>query len=172
MVNYNNGKVYKIEAINGKPEDIYIGSTTLLLCKRMAHHRSNESTCNSKILFEKYGVKNCKIVLIENVNVKTKEELLQREAFYIKSLQCINKSIPLRTYKEYYEENKINILKSNLERYYKNHEENLLKNRESQAISRKLDLSVKCLCGGSYNNHCKKEHLSTKKHQKFINNIV
>ena len=28
MVNYANGKIYKIEALNGLPEDIYFGLTT------------------------------------------------------------------------------------------------------------------------------------------------
>ena len=28
MVNYNNGKIYKIEPVNGEEGDIYIGSTT------------------------------------------------------------------------------------------------------------------------------------------------
>ena len=174
MVNYNNGKIYKIEAINGKPEDIYIGSTTLLLCKRMAQHR--EGKCSSKILFEKYGVENCKIILIENVNVNTKEELLQKEAFYIRSLECVNKQIPLRTKKEYkhiYDiVNKQKNSEYNTERYFRNHEENKIKGKEAQARFRETDSSIKCICGGTHDKSHKSAHLRSQKHQKFINNII
>jgi hypothetical protein len=110
MVNYNNGKIYKIEALNGEEGDIYIGSTTKeLLSQRMSKHRSDykcwlkakSSKITSYILFEKYGVKNCKIVLIENFNAMSSDGLRSREAFYIKSTKCVNKVIPLRTKKEY-----------------------------------------------------------------------
>ena len=37
-------------------------------------------------LFDKYGVENCKIVLLEKVNVSTKEELLAIEGNYMKIL--------------------------------------------------------------------------------------
>ena len=40
MINYNNGKIYKIEPINGEDGDIYIGSTTKeFLSQRLATHR-------------------------------------------------------------------------------------------------------------------------------------
>ena len=41
MINYNNGKIYKIEPICDHDEwDIYIGSTTKqYLCQRMATHK-------------------------------------------------------------------------------------------------------------------------------------
>ena len=176
MVNYNNSKIYKIEAINGKPEDIYIGSTTLLLCKRMAMHRLNykndSNNYTSKILFEKYGIENCNIILIENVNVETKEELLQKEAFYIKSMKCVNKVIPLRTHQEYHQEHKIERNASNKARYLKNHEENKIKNNERHTLRRALDIKVQCECGKCYYKQRKSEHLKSVKHQKFINNII
>jgi hypothetical protein len=114
MVNYNNGKIYKIEALNGEEGDIYIGSTTKeLLSQRMSKHRSDYKRwlngisvkITSYILFEKYGVDNCRIVLIENVNANSSDELKAREAFYIKSMKCVNKNIPLRTYNEWYIDN-------------------------------------------------------------------
>jgi hypothetical protein len=37
MPNYNNGKIYCIKSY--ETEDIYIGSTTQKLCKRMGSHR-------------------------------------------------------------------------------------------------------------------------------------
>ncbi len=63
MVNYNNGKIYKI--INEKGETIYIGSTTETLCRRFGKHK----------LF----CKNNKIILIENHSCNNREELRKRE---------------------------------------------------------------------------------------------
>ena len=64
MVNYQNGKVYKI--INENNEIIYIGSTTEeKLCKRYAKH--------------KLKAPNHKIILIENYPCNSKEELCKRE---------------------------------------------------------------------------------------------
>jgi len=117
-INYNNGKIYKIEPIGDHDEgDIYIGSTTKqYLSQRMTSHRSkynqfkknNCTKTNSFDLFDKYGIDNCQIVLLELVNVNSKIELHQQEAHYIKTLKCINKYIPLRTKKEYNKEYKIN----------------------------------------------------------------
>jgi predicted GIY-YIG superfamily endonuclease len=116
MVNYNNGKMYKIEPISGREDgDVYVGTTTCkYLSQRMTQHRSGykswkngkSSNFTSFILFDKYGVENCKIQLLELVNVKTKDELIAREGFYIRTLNCVNKVIPDRTKEEYYFTNK------------------------------------------------------------------
>ncbi len=69
-INYNNGKIYKIEPLNGEEGDIYIGSTTKqYLSQRMDSHRSDFKKFNegkkvsitSFKLFEKYGIENCNI---------------------------------------------------------------------------------------------------------------
>ena len=57
-------------------------------------------------LFEKYGVENCKIYLVELYSCKSKEELESREGYYIRNYNCNNKLIPGRTSKEYYNDNK------------------------------------------------------------------
>jgi hypothetical protein len=108
MVNYSNGKVYKIvPTVEPKDAgDVYYGSTTKeYLSQRMDEHRGNfkrkTGMCNSKIIFEKYGVENCVIILLEAVNAKTNDELKAVEAKYIVTNACVNKQIPLRTMKEY-----------------------------------------------------------------------
>lgn len=63
MINYGNGKIYKI--INESGDTIYIGSTTQKLCQRYQLH--------------KYKSKNNKIILIENYACNSKEELLRKE---------------------------------------------------------------------------------------------
>jgi hypothetical protein len=111
---YSKGKIYKIEPVNGEEGDIYIGSTCKeLLSQRMTAHRSTykrwkngkATKVMSYTLFDKYGIENCVIVLIELVNAKCKDELHAREQHYIKSLQCVNKYIPLRTSSEYKKDN-------------------------------------------------------------------
>lgn len=129
MVNYNNGKIYKIEPINGEEGDIYIGSTTKeYLSQRMDNHRSQyklfikgkKQNTTALTLFAKYGMENCKIILLELVNVNSKDELLIREAHYIKTLQCVNKHIPLRTLQEYYQDNK-----DKIKEYYKDNKDKI-----------------------------------------------
>jgi hypothetical protein len=190
MVNYSNGKIYKIEPINGEEGEIYIGSTTKkLLSQRMSKHRSEyNGWLNSKNtkttsfdLFDKYGINNCKIILLELVNAKSKDELISREAFYIRSLECVNKVIPDRTTEEYkktyYENNKENI-KNRVNEYRKNnskiikerktnyYENNKEKINEKRKENRKLDFT--CDCGSICKLSHKSDHFKTKKHQEFI----
>ncbi len=121
MVNYNLGKVYRLEPIvGGKEGDIYIGSTAMpYLCTRMAQHRSDykqwkngtrPGTRTSYVLFDKYGFDNVHIVLLENINATSKEELFAGERKWIQSQKCVNKFIPGRKQTEYYEDNKEHIL--------------------------------------------------------------
>ena len=160
MPNYSNGKIYKIEpTCEHEENEVYIGATTRrLLSQRMALHRNDykrwkkgNSTARtySFKLFDKYGVENCEIILIEYVNCKTKDELFERERYHIKETPCINKCVPNRTYtefraymKQYYQDHRIeaieymkqyrdlnsDILKVKRQNYYqKNRNEILLK---------------------------------------------
>jgi uncharacterized protein YjgD (DUF1641 family) len=54
---------------------------------------------------------NYDIILIENYNCETKEQLHSRERFYIETNNCVNKYIPTRNGKEYREDNKDKIKK-------------------------------------------------------------
>ena len=115
---YSKGKIYKIEPICEYDEgDIYIGSTTKdYLSQRMVNHRldynrwkrMNRKLVTSYNIFDKYGIDNCQIILLESVNANDFNELVAREAHYIKSLKCVNKLVPLRTDAEYYNDIKEN----------------------------------------------------------------
>ncbi len=93
MPDYSQGKIYKIEPICEHGEnEIYIGSTTLkYLSSRMCYHKTSynrwKSNTHGRVmsfeLFDKYGFENCVITLIENVNAKTKDELLQKDRYSI-----------------------------------------------------------------------------------------
>ena len=113
MTNYNNGKIYKIESSLGNM--VYYGSTTKqYLSQRMTTHRNHykywlkgkSNNVTSYKLFEEYGLENCKIVLVENYPCNSKDELTSREAYFIRNFECVNKHVPNRTPREYYEENK------------------------------------------------------------------
>ena len=186
MVNYSNGKIYKIEPIVEHEEgDIYIGSTTkLYLSQRMDSHRSCykqwkngvQRYTSSHLLFEKYGIENCNILLIESVNANSKDELHAREKHYIKKMKCVNKVIPSRTKKEYKNDNKER-LKIKEQEYRDNHKEEI-KIRDKKYREANLDKihafknkKTDCPCGGSY-THCHKAlHLRILKHQNYIKSL-
>lgn len=127
-IDYSKSKIYMIEPICEYEEgDIYIGSTVRPLSERMNQHRcSKQNICSSKLLFTKYGIGNCKIVLIENFACETKEQLLQKEGEHIRNTKCVNKCIAGRTEKErkkeYYKNNKEHI-NSYQKQYAEEHQE-------------------------------------------------
>ena len=171
MVNYQNGKIYKIEDVGGNM--CYIGSTTKQhLAQRMAEHRKvytcykNGKTNNYTVfdIFDIYGVENCRIVLIELCPCDTKDELTSREAHFIKTVECVNKMIPDRTKAEYgkkrYEENK-----EEMKLYSKQQRE---KNKDT--IQAKKSLVIDCSCGKTYTFGHRTTHFNSKYHLKNVVN--
>jgi len=149
MVNYTNSKVYKIWSTQG--DKIYVGSTTKqYLSQRMDNHRacykcwkngkSNMVTVYS--IFEEYGLENCFIELIEAKDCKSKDELSQLEGKYIRELICVNRKIEGRSYKNYYEENKEQMLENN-RKYNKDHKERISEKKKIYRQENKEKLSKK-----------------------------
>ena len=104
MVNYKNGKIYKL--VNDELNLTYYGSTSNEIRKRLNEHKSRakvSNNCTSHKLFES-GI--CKIYLVEKFPCEDKIELSQRERFYIENNECVNKFIPGRTKKEYHQDYK------------------------------------------------------------------
>ena len=130
MPNYQLSKIYKIVPLNAEDDaDIYIGSTKKnTLAERMSGHRNEyrrwlkgtKGKLSSFELFEKYGLQNCFIYLVENYPCNTKDELRSREGHYIKTTPCINKRIECRTDKEYYQDNKAKIDEKNKQYFQDN----------------------------------------------------
>jgi len=164
MVNYQNGKVYKI--INENNEIIYIGSTAEeKLCRRYSHH--------------KYKSPNHKIILIENYPCNSKEELRKREQQVIeqhsnllnqirayqteeqrkeqkkekdKLYQENNKDIIKQKQKEYRENNK-DILNQNKKEYYENNKD-IINQKNKEYYENNKDII----------NQNKKEYYENNKH--------
>lgn len=77
---YQNGKIYMIWSTEG--DNKYYGSTTQTLSMRMAGHRlvyKKGNKVSSSLLFDKYGIENCKIELVLNYPCNSKEELNKKE---------------------------------------------------------------------------------------------
>ena len=104
MPDYSLGKIYMVypKVDNADEGDVYYGSTTNTLSRRMTQHR-HQTQC--KILFDKYGIEKCFIELVEKYSCETKDELTKKEGEYIRANKCINKVIPGRTQKEWLRDN-------------------------------------------------------------------
>jgi len=132
--NYSRGKIYKI--VCRKTGLQYIGSTTEpTLARRMAGHvRNFKRWKKGKFAFtSSFSVmeeNDYYIELVELVPCSSNDELKVRERFHIQNNDCVNKIVPLRTNKEYYEDNKEQILEKAKEYFQVNKEQILEKHKE------------------------------------------
>jgi hypothetical protein len=177
---YSKNKIYKIYSHLG--DKIYIGSTVCdLVSQRMVKHRgsykqwkkNNERYTTSFILFEEYGVENCIIELIEAKPCLDINEQARLEGSYIRTLECVNKHIPGRTDKEYYQDNKVKILDYKKE-YYETNKENMNEISKQYFKDNKERLNQKnaCECGGRYTFKNKSSHLRSARHLKYLDNPI
>ncbi len=121
-------------------------------------------------IFDQFETANCQITLIENVECVSKDELLARERHYIKTMECVNKCIPLRTAKEYSFDNR-----ERYRKYYHEHKDQkvaydkqyMIENREKIKVRRAK--TYVCECGMQAVQYSKAQHNRTKKHISFIN---
>ena len=179
-----NGIIYKIESITGEGK-CYVGSTVKTLTQRLRKHKNQynywkehqKNYVRSFDIFDLYGVNNCHIVLLENFECETKNELRVKEGYYIKRLDTVNKYIAGRTDKECYEDNKeINKIKYKI--YYQNHKQEnkeyynknkeKIKNQTKEWISKNKTIQT-CDCGGHYQAYDRNKHMKTSKHSKWEN---
>jgi hypothetical protein len=137
---YQFGKIYKI--ICNKTGLIYIGCTCKQLSQRLANHKNTykQYLKNNKNYITSYKVienEDCSIILLENYPCENKEQLNARERFYIETIECVNKNIPIRTnneyleyQKQYYDNNKDMILEQKKQYYYNNKDIILEQNKQ------------------------------------------
>ncbi len=178
---YQNGKIYSIR--NHIDDDVYIGSTVVLLSKRMVKHRC-EMNRNTKFKvytkMNELGVDKFYIELIENFPCGNKEELRQREGHFIRELGTLNSSVAGRTkkmyndefkykYKEYREINKVEILKTKKE-YRINHKEEIAAydKKHYDEKTNYINEKLVCDCGRTYSRQHKAAHIKTKIHQQLM----
>jgi len=150
MVNYQEGKIYKIVSKIGN--NCYIGSTTKkYLSQRLAGHKGEKHYVTSNEVI-KHG--DAEIILIEKFPCNSKDELHARERYWADQINCVNKQKPASGRKEsckryiennkdkikkYQEENKDKI-KERQKKYYENNKEVInLKNNARYHKNKLLD---------------------------------
>ena len=105
-----NGKIYKI--VSTETKNIYIGSTTQNLKKRLNNHKSDyKRYINGKYhyitSYEIIKYLDCKILEIRSLDNTTKNDLKEAEKIEIKNnMCCVNICIPNNTKREYREQHK------------------------------------------------------------------
>jgi len=170
-------KIYKIipccEIVD--ENDVYYGSTKQhLLCGRMANHRQDYKLwkedkwhyVSSFSLFEKYGLHNCKIILVEEFNFDdiTETELKHKEAEYIKNNKCVNINNPTPlTAEDYKQKSKDyfkNVICQDVEKKTKHFE-----NAKAFLKQKKEEGPILCECGETYTYKHKSRHLASEKHK-------
>lgn len=151
MVNYDNGKIYKIEGA-GK---VYIGSTTKkYLSQRWGNHKygyiKKVNKTTAWTLFDEIGIDNCSISLIELYPCNTIDELRARERYYIENTpNCINRCTPGKTHEEWQKEHSIEN-NDNAKKWY-------VENKEKRSSWAKS--IIECECGISFTKSNKARHL-------------
>ena len=161
MPDYSKSKIYKL--VSPHTEKVYIGSTIQPLYKRKGSHKSkfqawkngtNPYNLSSFRLFE-FGIDDVDIVLIENCPCSSIEELHAKECEHIKKQDCVNKCIPTRTYKQYYEDNKEKKSARDAAYYQANKE----------AIDKKRNEKIVCeICKSTISKKSLPQHKKTTKH--------
>ena len=104
---YANGKIYRL--VSNVDEEFYVGSTCSILAKRLYEHKKDaeRGILPAYKHLNEVGWDNISIVLIEEYSCENKNQLERRERYWIETLKpTLNKTIPTRTVKEWYEDNK------------------------------------------------------------------
>ena len=190
MVNYENGKIYKI--VCNETNDVYIGSTVEKLSVRMSKHRAHykryQAGKRSYITsFEILKYPSAKILLVRNCPCDSKEELHAIEGNFIRNNECVNKVIPGRTSVEYYQDNSEQIkqkvkqyrqsnseqIKQKVKQYRKDNAD-LLRERQrkyrqanNEELKKKKNKKYNCECGGRYIHNAMAQHFRSIKHIEF-----
>jgi len=162
MVNYKHGKIYKIY---GKNHDmVYYGSTCKPICNRKAEHKNDfkrfEEGKNKKKTTSFNILKTGDYIfeLVQNFPCNNKEELREREDYYIKNFPCINKNRGIAPTVEEKKEYK--------EIWYQINKERILKK-----MKEKGKIKFHCECGSSVRQYEKARHYRTKKHIQYLESL-
>lgn len=178
MVNYGNGKIYKI--VSDSTGLQYIGSTTVELSQRMSGHRGAyrqfHNGNKTKYITSIYVMEHedAKIVLIEDYPCDRREELLSREAYHIEHSECVNKNLPhvdmpIEEYRKKYRSTNIEDIREKAKSYY-------LENKDAKKAYQKSRLEkgmecrkannvpTLCTCGRTIQKYSLPNHIKSKNH--------
>ena len=189
---YQNGKIYCIRSY--KTDLVYIGSSCQPLYKRLNEHKKAYKaylkTGISKFTSSKiYELDDAPYIeLIKNYPCSCLDELRLEEGKHIRIIECVNKNVAGRTKKEWYEDNKDQLLKQMKEYYeqnkekikekhkeygkeYREHNKEKIKEKDKkyrEHNKEKLKQKITCSCGGKYTISNKAKHERSNKHKQYI----
>jgi hypothetical protein len=167
MVNYANGKIYKIV---GSGMTYYGSTCEPTLARRLAGHVGKYKSYkagkhNYVTSYDIIELGDYEIILLELYSCVSKDELHARERYYIENNECINKIIPGRIHEEHRDLHNASCLK-----YYYTHKDRVHDYRELNKliIRDKNNTKHNCDCGGKYTQANKKRHMHSMKHQAYL----
>ena len=192
---YSKSLIYKLVCNDLDVKDIYVGSTCDFV-KRKYNHKS--SCCNPNSRDYNLNVYQCirynggwcnwSMIEIEKYNCNDANELHARERYWIEQLNAtLNKCIPTRTNKEYYEQHKAHYkeyqkeyrdqnketIKEQYKQYYEQHIEHYKKQHKQYYEQNKETINAKkakpytCICGSIVRTDAKSQHFKTIKHKQY-----
>ena len=191
MPDYTKGKIYCIRS--HKTDQVYVGSTTNTLSRRMAQHRSQfKRQMKDTTSFEILKYADAYIELIEIYPCSCMAELNKREGHFIRSMNCANKIIAGRTMKEWRQDNKEHLVVQqkqyyidNKERLAANHTKYKQDNKERLVVQQKVyqvanrekinewyRKKIVCACGSTVNHSSKSRHRKTNKHKLYLAGLI
>ena len=172
---FKNGKIYCIR--NTVDDDIYVGSTTQPLSKRMSKHRCDvKGYKQNRKLYAKMnelGIDSFYIELIEEYPCDNVEQLRKREGHFIREISTLNQHVAGRSGADWYAEHK-DILKEKHKYYREKNIEHCIEvmkkyqSENNDKIKEWKTTRHNCGCGSCYTNANKSEHMKTKKHQNWL----
>ena len=182
-VDYSKSLVYKIVCNDTNIKNVYIGSTTSFRDRKYQHKGCCNNENSSKYNYPLYtfirtngGWDNWDMVLLDYTPCNTKLELHKIEREYIENIDSnllLNKSIPSRTDKEYYEDNK-----ERKKEYYENNKDKLKDKRKEYYENNKDKVKeyktekINCdICNSVINRGDLSTHKKSKKCLSHINTL-
>ena len=156
------GIVYKIICKVDK-DFCYYGSTKETLNVRWKYHKRDYKcwkegktrNISTHEYYDKYGIENFNIELIEELEFEKEGELEKREQYYIDTFDCVN-------IRNAYQKNKEKLAERKAEYYQKNKEE----------LNEKRKEKVPCVCGSIVSKNNLARHNKSQKHQNYLNSLI
>ena len=181
---YSQGKIYKI--ISDLTDRFYIGSSKqYYLCDRLGKHKYEYKLWkegNKKYIssFELLELEHYKIILIENFPCNSREELQQREQYYIDKYKCdnlVNIQSSYISQEDRKEKNRLRQLNRSKDKkqeenkkFRLNNEERVkeINNKSYHKNKDKYHIKITCECGCEVIKTNLNRHFKSKKHIKLI----
>jgi hypothetical protein len=173
------GKIYKI-VCKVDENFCYFGSTIHTLNKRWSEHKSNyklwkewkRKNMSTHEFYDKYGIENFEIELIEELDFDNIEELKIHEQYYINNFDCVNIYIAYTglTKTEYQAEYKAEYRKDNKEKIAEQNAKYRKENKEK--ISKKRSIKITCECGSIVSKRNSATHKKSNKHQAYLKSLI